>query len=212
MPLLTSHHTHRAWRARSSGRRASCRASRASKSQVRLHRRQGSPLAVSRVASPSSTFATRTRGESSPHLALCVCAMLTRMLYRLNFSFKCHRKDAATPNREPQQLFCVNDISFHPIHGTFSTAGSDGSINFWDKDSKTRLKSECRRCACARERERGGRVLIRASSPVQLLRVGAPPSRLQRLTETAPSFPMQSAMTGTRATRLPIRPEATTTR
>lgn len=58
----------------------------------------------------------------------------------LNFSFKCHRKDGTTA-RDPPQLFPVNAISFHPIHGTFSTAGGDGSMNFWDKDSKTRLKT-----------------------------------------------------------------------
>ncbi|CAO1618617.1 unnamed protein product [Jaminaea pallidilutea] len=58
----------------------------------------------------------------------------------LNFSFKCHRKDGTTA-RDPQQLFPVNAISFHPIHGTFSTAGGDGGVSFWDKDSKTRLKT-----------------------------------------------------------------------
>lgn len=31
-------------------------------------------------------------------------------------------------------------MSFHPIYGTFSTAGSDGAFHFWDKDSKQRLK------------------------------------------------------------------------
>lgn len=46
----------------------------------------------------------------------------------LNFSFKCHRKEGTTA-RDPQQLFPVNCISFHPIHGTFSTAGGDGSIS-----------------------------------------------------------------------------------
>lgn len=61
---------------------------------------------------------------------------------RNNFSFKCHRKDpGAGQARGDAQLFAVNDISFHMQHGTFSTAGSDGTINFWDKDSKTRLKS-----------------------------------------------------------------------
>lgn len=40
-------------------------------------------------------------------------------------------------------MYAVNDISFHP-YGTFSTAGSDGTINFWDKESKTRLKSASR--------------------------------------------------------------------
>ncbi|ORX34874.1 hypothetical protein BCR36DRAFT_588545 [Piromyces finnis] len=39
-----------------------------------------------------------------------------------------------------QMVYAINAISFHPIYGTFSTAGSDGSFNFWDKDSKQRLK------------------------------------------------------------------------
>jgi len=34
----------------------------------------------------------------------------------------------------------INDISTHPIFGTFVTGGSDGSFQFWDKESKTRLK------------------------------------------------------------------------
>ncbi|KAI1778595.1 WD40 repeat-like protein [Hypoxylon cercidicola] len=54
-----------------------------------------------------------------------------------NFSFKCHRE---TPQGATTQVFSVNDISFHPQHGTFSTAGSDGTFHFWDKDAKHRLK------------------------------------------------------------------------
>ncbi|KAI7862035.1 WD40-repeat-containing domain protein [Spinellus fusiger] len=50
-----------------------------------------------------------------------------------NFSFKCHRD-------EQKNVFSVNAISFHPGHGTFSTAGADGTVSFWDKDSKQRLK------------------------------------------------------------------------
>ncbi|KAJ3184036.1 hypothetical protein HDU85_001887 [Gaertneriomyces sp. JEL0708] len=49
-----------------------------------------------------------------------------------SFSFKCHRVD--------KDVYSVNAISFHPIHGTFATAGSDGTYHFWDKDSKQRLK------------------------------------------------------------------------
>lgn len=30
------------------------------------------------------------------------------------------------------------------MHGTFTTAGSDGAYNFWDKDSKQRLKAMSR--------------------------------------------------------------------
>lgn len=50
-----------------------------------------------------------------------------------NFSFRCHRD-------ESKNVFSVNAINFHPTHGTFSTAGSDGTVSFWDKDSKQRLK------------------------------------------------------------------------
>ncbi|KAI8344821.1 WD40-repeat-containing domain protein [Chlamydoabsidia padenii] len=51
-----------------------------------------------------------------------------------NFSFKCHRDDA-------KNIFSVNALSFHPTYGTFSTAGADGTVSFWDKDSKQRLKA-----------------------------------------------------------------------
>lgn len=50
-----------------------------------------------------------------------------------NFTFKCHREGA--------DIFSVNSIEFHPQHGTFVTAGGDGAYNFWDKDSKQRLKA-----------------------------------------------------------------------
>ncbi|RSL51802.1 Nucleoporin GLE2 [Fusarium duplospermum] len=54
-----------------------------------------------------------------------------------NFSFKCHRDP---PANSVTNVYAVNDISFHPVHGTFSTAGSDGTFHFWDKDAKHRLK------------------------------------------------------------------------
>ena len=50
-----------------------------------------------------------------------------------NFTFKCHR--------EGSDIYAVNAISFHPQHGTYVTAGSDGTINIRDKDSKQRLKA-----------------------------------------------------------------------
>jgi len=50
-----------------------------------------------------------------------------------NFTFKCHR--------EGSDIYSVNSISFHPTFGTFVTAGADGNFNFWDKDSKQRLKN-----------------------------------------------------------------------
>ncbi|XP_021826186.1 protein RAE1-like [Prunus avium] len=53
-----------------------------------------------------------------------------------NFTFKCHR--------EGSEIYSVNSLNFHPVHHTFTTAGSDGSFNFWDKDSKQRLKAMSR--------------------------------------------------------------------
>jgi len=60
-----------------------------------------------------------------------------------NFAFKCHR--------EGNEIYAVNVISFHPNFGTFATAGSDGTFNFWDKDSKQRLKpfSRCNQAISA---------------------------------------------------------------
>ncbi|KAG8905911.1 hypothetical protein FRB99_007991 [Tulasnella sp. 403] len=58
-----------------------------------------------------------------------------------NFSFKCHRKDETKGRETIANVFPVNDIAFNDLHGTFSTAGGDGTVTFWDKDSKTRLKS-----------------------------------------------------------------------
>ncbi|OLL22568.1 Pheromone-processing carboxypeptidase KEX1 [Neolecta irregularis DAH-3] len=60
-----------------------------------------------------------------------------------NFSFKCHRDSSPagySTSKQTLKVWSVNAISFHPQHGTFATAGSDGTINFWDKDSKHRLK------------------------------------------------------------------------
>ena len=59
-----------------------------------------------------------------------------------NFSFKCHRDTPAAtgPNKDVSTVYSVNAISYHPIHGTFSTAGSDGTFHFWDGNAKHRLK------------------------------------------------------------------------
>jgi mRNA export factor len=53
-----------------------------------------------------------------------------------SFSFKCHRSTTGGQN----EAYAVNAIRFHPVHGTFVTAGSDGTYVFWDKDAKQRLK------------------------------------------------------------------------
>jgi mRNA export factor len=35
----------------------------------------------------------------------------------------------------------VNDINFHPVHGTLVTAGSDSVYTYWDIDVHAKLKS-----------------------------------------------------------------------
>ncbi|KAF3989400.1 hypothetical protein FT663_02764 [Candidozyma haemuli var. vulneris] len=66
------------------------------------------------------------------------------------FSFRCHRtlpngapatSSARTVPNQEVHVYPVNAISFHPIYGTFSTAGSDGTFCFWDKDARQRLKN-----------------------------------------------------------------------
>jgi len=57
---------------------------------------------------------------------------------RDNFTFKCHRSNETTNGT--QEIFAVNDIAFHPHHGTLATVGSDGRFSFWDKDARTKLK------------------------------------------------------------------------
>lgn len=56
-----------------------------------------------------------------------------------NFTFKCHR--SAELVNGYQEIYAVNDISFHPQHGTLVTIGSDGRYSMWDKDARTKLKT-----------------------------------------------------------------------
>jgi len=56
-----------------------------------------------------------------------------------NFTFKCHRSNGVTDGF--QDIYAVNDIAFHPAHGTLATVGSDGRFSFWDKDARTKLKT-----------------------------------------------------------------------
>ncbi|KDR65382.1 hypothetical protein GALMADRAFT_232934 [Galerina marginata CBS 339.88] len=47
-----------------------------------------------------------------------------------------------TAYKDQPLVYAVNDISFHPVHGTFRLAvRSDGTIHFWDKHARTRLKT-----------------------------------------------------------------------
>lgn len=110
-----------------------------------------------------------------------------------NFSFKCHRQDQGG-SKDQQGVYAVNAITFHQGYGTFSTAGSDGTINFWDKDSKTRLKSKCPGFILSPFLRLFG-WLIGISQPSPANRVPLRPLRLAKLEQ---SSPMQFHTTGQR--------------
>lgn len=52
------------------------------------------------------------------------------------YAFKCHR--TKTPEGI-DQAYPVNELTFHPVHGTFASGGGDGMINVWDGRNKKRL-------------------------------------------------------------------------
>ncbi|OBT95525.1 Poly(A)+ RNA export protein [Pseudogymnoascus verrucosus] len=68
----------------------------------------------------------------------CAFRFIDKKDTSLNFTFKCHR---SPPANNITTAHAVNAISFHPQHGTFSTAGSDGTFHFWDKDTHMRIRA-----------------------------------------------------------------------
>lgn len=56
-------------------------------------------------------------------------------IQKKKYAFKCHRiKEDGMEN-----IYPVNAISFHNVHNTFATGGSDGFVNIWDGFNKKRL-------------------------------------------------------------------------
>ncbi|KAJ3415587.1 mitotic spindle checkpoint protein Bub3 [Chytridiales sp. JEL 0842] len=53
------------------------------------------------------------------------------------YAFKCHREklDGGSEN-----IYPVNALAFHPIHGTFASGGADGVVSVWDGFNKKRIK------------------------------------------------------------------------
>ena len=56
------------------------------------------------------------------------------------FEFKCHRSKQTTQH-QPQDIYAVNDMAFHPKYMTLATVGSDGNFHFWDIGSRLLIKS-----------------------------------------------------------------------
>lgn len=56
-------------------------------------------------------------------------------MQKKKYAFKCHR----LKGDGIEQVYPVNAISFHGVHNTFATGGSDGFVNIWDPFNKKRL-------------------------------------------------------------------------
>ncbi|EIW78143.1 WD40 repeat-like protein [Coniophora puteana RWD-64-598 SS2] len=52
------------------------------------------------------------------------------------YAFKCHRQTI----EDVDHVWPVNALAFHPVHNTFASAGSDGTISIWDHKLKKRLR------------------------------------------------------------------------
>jgi cell cycle arrest protein BUB3 len=57
----------------------------------------------------------------------------TAPLNTKKYAFKCHRVNDI--------IYPVNDIVFHPIHGTFATGGADGTVVTWDGNNKKKISN-----------------------------------------------------------------------
>ena len=72
-------------------------------------------------------------GDQLHHPHLLACALDHHQSTALPPPVQCHRGDGPAAAGD---VYAVNSMNFHPVFGTFSTAGSDGTYTFWDKDSK----------------------------------------------------------------------------
>jgi mRNA export factor len=98
--------------------------------QPREHSRKDSPLKFqSRCITAFPDRAGFAVGSIEGRVAI---HYLQKVPGKDSFAFKCHRIDS--------NVYAVNGICFHNQFGTFATVGSDGVVNFWDKDNKQRLK------------------------------------------------------------------------
>ena len=52
------------------------------------------------------------------------------------YAFKCHRHTV----NDVDHVWPVNSLAFHPVHNTFASAGSDGTVSIWDHKVKKRLR------------------------------------------------------------------------
>ena len=63
-----------------------------------------------------------------------LCSLLLCLVYVGETMTNSHRVRSS-------DVYPVNDVHFHPTTGAFLTVGGDSAFNFWDKESRNRLKA-----------------------------------------------------------------------
>lgn len=56
------------------------------------------------------------------------------------YAFKCHRQTAPEEEGGGDIVYPVNALAFHPVYGTFASAGGDGTVALWDAEAKRRMR------------------------------------------------------------------------
>lgn len=56
------------------------------------------------------------------------------------YAFKCHRQTAPEEEGGGDVVYPVNALAFHPVYGTFASAGGDGTVALWDAEAKRRMR------------------------------------------------------------------------
>ena len=56
------------------------------------------------------------------------------------YAFKCHRQTAPEEEGGGDIVYPVNALAFHPVYGTFASAGGDGTVALWDAGAKRRMR------------------------------------------------------------------------
>ncbi|KAJ9093436.1 hypothetical protein QFC21_006467 [Naganishia friedmannii] len=52
------------------------------------------------------------------------------------YAFRCHRQTVDGVDC----VYPINALAYHPIHNTFASGGSDGTVSIWDHNAKKRMK------------------------------------------------------------------------
>lgn len=83
------------------------------------------------------------------------------------YAFKCHRQAISEEEGGGELVHPVNALAFHPVYGTFASAGGDGTVALWDAEAKRRMRQYQRfpNSISAVDFSRDGRFLVMGVCP-----------------------------------------------